>query len=245
MESSRLSRSLFPPSAEEAAALALHRCLRVLPHGQDTGGFFVALLRKRESAKMGSTKMGSAKIGIDPCAEALLAMEPPSSDLPAALTSDCTTALTEAPTEAAGAEAAGGEAHEDAAGVLPMPSPLHGCAGDEDDDEDVPAAKAKVSREVFCFFAFTPVDAEGEAMCQLKTFYGLSESFPWAQLFSSFSHSVSRRLYLTSPSAAALLATPNLRVLHAGVKLFEKDRSLGVGCPFRVVQVRHSALTLR
>ena len=30
----------------KAAALGLHRCMRVLPHANDTGGFFVALLRK-------------------------------------------------------------------------------------------------------------------------------------------------------------------------------------------------------
>lgn len=40
--------SLFPPAGgEEAArALGLHRCLRVLPQDQDTGGFFICVLRK-------------------------------------------------------------------------------------------------------------------------------------------------------------------------------------------------------
>ncbi len=35
---------MFPPAAD--AAPPLERCLRVLPHGADTGGFFVAVLRK-------------------------------------------------------------------------------------------------------------------------------------------------------------------------------------------------------
>ena len=38
--------SVFPPTAEEAAEFHLERCLRVLPHVQDTGGFFVAVLEK-------------------------------------------------------------------------------------------------------------------------------------------------------------------------------------------------------
>ncbi|KAG5189283.1 S-adenosyl-L-methionine-dependent methyltransferase, partial [Tribonema minus] len=42
----RLRRSCFPPTAEEAPGLHLDRCMRFLPHDQDTGGFFVAVLRK-------------------------------------------------------------------------------------------------------------------------------------------------------------------------------------------------------
>jgi len=48
----RMAASLFAPSAEEAAAMQLERCLRLLPHAQDTGGFFCALLRKRTAEEM-------------------------------------------------------------------------------------------------------------------------------------------------------------------------------------------------
>ena len=37
---------MFPPTDEEAAKFHLDRCMRVLPHLQDTGGFFVAVLEK-------------------------------------------------------------------------------------------------------------------------------------------------------------------------------------------------------
>ena len=37
---------MFPPTPEEAEKLNLKKCLRILPHQQDTGGFFVALLEK-------------------------------------------------------------------------------------------------------------------------------------------------------------------------------------------------------
>ncbi|XP_064100308.1 tRNA (cytosine(34)-C(5))-methyltransferase-like isoform X1 [Macrobrachium nipponense] len=40
------NKHLFPPSAEEREKLSLHKCIRILPHHQDTGGFFVALLEK-------------------------------------------------------------------------------------------------------------------------------------------------------------------------------------------------------
>ena len=38
--------SMWPPPPATAAALKLERCLRLLPHLADMGGFFVVLLRK-------------------------------------------------------------------------------------------------------------------------------------------------------------------------------------------------------
>jgi 16S rRNA C967 or C1407 C5-methylase (RsmB/RsmF family) len=44
--SRRIMRSMFPPAPHVAASLHLHRALRILPHANDTGGFFICLLRK-------------------------------------------------------------------------------------------------------------------------------------------------------------------------------------------------------
>jgi len=41
-----IKNSCFPPTPEEAEKFKLERCLRCLPHDLDTGGFFVALLKK-------------------------------------------------------------------------------------------------------------------------------------------------------------------------------------------------------
>ena len=38
--------SMFPPPPDTAQSLGLEKCLRLLPHNQNTGGFFVALLEK-------------------------------------------------------------------------------------------------------------------------------------------------------------------------------------------------------
>ena len=40
--------SMVPPTAEEAELLRLHHCHRILPHDNDTGGFFVAVLELRD-----------------------------------------------------------------------------------------------------------------------------------------------------------------------------------------------------
>ncbi|XP_059469465.1 tRNA (cytosine(34)-C(5))-methyltransferase [Neocloeon triangulifer] len=44
----QLRPHLFPPSEEAAKGLHLERCLRILPHLQNTGGFFVAVLEKHK-----------------------------------------------------------------------------------------------------------------------------------------------------------------------------------------------------
>ena len=40
---------MFPPQANEASKFHLEHCMRILPHHQDTGGFFVAVLEKVKS----------------------------------------------------------------------------------------------------------------------------------------------------------------------------------------------------
>jgi 16S rRNA C967 or C1407 C5-methylase (RsmB/RsmF family) len=44
--SKRIRPSCFPPSIEEAKKLHLEHCMRIMPQDMDTGGFFVALLKK-------------------------------------------------------------------------------------------------------------------------------------------------------------------------------------------------------
>lgn len=44
----QVTANLFPPDLETAKNFNLERCIRILPHLQNTGGFFVAVLRKIE-----------------------------------------------------------------------------------------------------------------------------------------------------------------------------------------------------
>ncbi|GMF10868.1 unnamed protein product [Phytophthora lilii] len=51
LQGSRIPRSMFPPS-DENIRKALPRCFRLFPTDQNTGGFFVAVLRKVPGAKL-------------------------------------------------------------------------------------------------------------------------------------------------------------------------------------------------
>ncbi|RLN56851.1 hypothetical protein BBJ28_00014403 [Nothophytophthora sp. Chile5] len=58
LQGSRILRSMFPP-ASDTQRHVLTRCLRLFPTDQNTGGFFVALLRKVRGAKLpGQTQQG-------------------------------------------------------------------------------------------------------------------------------------------------------------------------------------------
>lgn len=58
---SKLVETAFCPSVEKAAELNLERCMRFLPHDQDTGGFFVAVLERVEDESEADKKEKRAK----------------------------------------------------------------------------------------------------------------------------------------------------------------------------------------
>lgn len=57
---------MFPPAPEDVAKFNLEKCIRVMPHQQNTGGFFIALLEKKkplpwETSEAETTKEADAK----------------------------------------------------------------------------------------------------------------------------------------------------------------------------------------
>ena len=48
-QTERIKPSHFPPSSTDAQTINLNYCIRILPHHQDTGGFFIAVLRKLDN----------------------------------------------------------------------------------------------------------------------------------------------------------------------------------------------------
>ncbi|TCD60371.1 hypothetical protein EIP91_010262 [Steccherinum ochraceum] len=55
-DGSKMTPSHWPPTPTEADELHLERCLRIYPHLQDTGGFFIAVLEKVPAAGSGENR---------------------------------------------------------------------------------------------------------------------------------------------------------------------------------------------
>ncbi|XP_076374959.1 tRNA (cytosine(34)-C(5))-methyltransferase Nsun2 [Megalopta genalis] len=66
---------MFPPKPEDAAKFHFERCMRILPHHQDTGGFFVAVLEKvkplpwESSQNESDAKEGTEELSLEEEAE--------------------------------------------------------------------------------------------------------------------------------------------------------------------------------
>ena len=48
-ENKKIKETMFPPSIEVAKNINLHHTMRILPHDQNSGGFYVALLKKNDN----------------------------------------------------------------------------------------------------------------------------------------------------------------------------------------------------
>lgn len=97
-EGSKIRPSMFAPPAEQAASFHLERCLRVLPHNQNTGGFFVALFEKLAEVEGNSLARAPAAAGSSAAAAAAAA---------ASGAAEASAGAAEATAEAAGADGEG------------------------------------------------------------------------------------------------------------------------------------------
>ena len=154
----------FPPAdPAEARRLNLQYCMRCLPHDQDTGGFFVALLRK--VAPFGGPKPGSQQ----PQAQAQAQPE-------AAAAAATTPAATPAPAEV-----------KEAAVAVATPDAVAAGAKEADKGKGKGGGGGKKGGQGERFSAFAPKEfftplAE-EAWAGIRAFYGVTEAFPRDRLF--------------------------------------------------------------
>jgi multisite-specific tRNA:(cytosine-C5)-methyltransferase len=61
-----VARSLFPPDEEESKRFNLDRCIRVYPHQQDTGGFFITVFHKKGSGEQTKKREGEEQTEQQP-----------------------------------------------------------------------------------------------------------------------------------------------------------------------------------
>ena len=66
---------MFPPPPEVAARLGLEKCLRLLPHHHNTGGFFLALLEKMSLCPWESSKRPGRDVKTEEVAETVENLE--------------------------------------------------------------------------------------------------------------------------------------------------------------------------
>lgn len=259
----KLLPSMFTPPPERSAPLRLGRCMRVLPHLQNTGGFFIAVIQRAATPPNPlAPPPAAAPATVAAAAESPATVAPasrpgavPATAAPAAPT-DCTNPTSRA---AGSAAAPAGVATSDdvtsdpsgdagvpastttssSAAQAAAPPQLHSHI---DQQKGKPAA-AHVLRVLHCgaknrgsydaLYELTP-----SWHAELGAFYGLPATFPYEQLISR--SVVGKTIFLIGSAVLRLLRADGgskLHLVHTGTKLLERlDARPGLPFAFRLAQ---------
>lgn len=205
-----LPNSLFPPSEEEKKIFALERCVRVYPHQQNTGGFFITVFEKFDTKKRATEDKAEEE------QEPVEAKKPKIDETVEA--GEAKTAETTEATEAKTDEKNETPASTTTTTTTPKETvPVNGTAGEE----------------VFRFLS-----SEYPDIVKIWKFYNIESTFPGGRstlLVRNTTGIPSRAIYYVAPSVKPLLELNDHKVkfVHAGLRIFSIQKS-DSPCPWRV-----------
>ncbi|XP_004597971.2 RNA cytosine C(5)-methyltransferase NSUN2 [Ochotona princeps] len=214
--------TMFPPEdPEKLEAMHLERCLRILPHHQNTGGFFVAVLVKK--SPMPWNKRQPKVQGRS--AETKDATQPSAAEPTA-----------EGPGDPCGPESQLASAAEDVETVQAAEN-LERNGNKKDGVCGPPPSK----RMKFGFkedpFVFIPED--DPLFPPIEKFYALDPSFPKKNLLTRTMGGKKRQLYMVSKELRNVLLnnSERMKVINTGIKVWCRNNSgEDFDCAFRLAQ---------
>ncbi|KAI9092882.1 hypothetical protein DFS34DRAFT_632211 [Phlyctochytrium arcticum] len=219
-DNQHIQASMFPPA--NASELNLERCLRVYPHLQNTGGFFVAVLEKVQP-------FGSI--------DKPLANEPEDDDQeqPSKASNDSEDSLAHGLKRPATDQDSLGEAESkrSRSNEPAAASPETG-AGQEAAVPNKLTAAWTGRESPFVF-----IDAENADVTGIRKFFGLADAFPKDQFVVRSENEQFRTIYFVSSLVKAVVTAPNsfrLNIVNTGIRIFTRNagNDAGAECPFRL-----------
>uniref|UniRef100_A0A3Q2DII7 tRNA (cytosine(34)-C(5))-methyltransferase n=1 Tax=Cyprinodon variegatus TaxID=28743 RepID=A0A3Q2DII7_CYPVA len=207
--------TMFPPKdPEKLAAMHLERCMRILPHHQNTGGFFVAVLVKKapmpwnkrhpKLRKSAAAQTGGSSPADAPC--------PPPEGSQEEMEEGGPEAKVDEEAEPAGAPLA-----QEAAGKQEAVCGLFGYKEDP-------------------FVFLTEADP---VFNTIQSFYDLSPDFPKLNVLTRTHEGKKRHLYMVSKELRNVLLnnSERMKVINTGVKVWSRNSDgEEFGCAFRLAQ---------
>ncbi|KAF7730854.1 tRNA (cytosine(34)-C(5))-methyltransferase [Apophysomyces ossiformis] len=218
----KFPKTAFPPA--NADDLHLERCLRIYPHEQDTGGFFVAVFEKVKPMTAADRAYLAKTQGIQVDAEEVQAAEAADESLLKSV-------------EVPSSEEQGGENLEETKEESQVEVPSKRAVSDSKDShiqkkpkKDVPGIKEA---------PFDLMQPDNPDITEIKNFYEMDPSFPTDQyLLRSEEAAKNRSLYFVSKAVKSVLEANDvdrLHIVNTGVRLFVRQGSLlEGGSPFRL-----------
>ncbi|XP_029023349.1 RNA cytosine C(5)-methyltransferase NSUN2 [Betta splendens] len=225
--------TMFPPKdPEKLASLHLEMCMRILPHHQNTGGFFVAVLVKKapmpwnkrypklrkETSSSAAPQSSStvASTPTHPASNPEAAVEEPKGGDPADEVDE--EAAEEAPKGAALAQEAAAAAPEGVCG--PPPFKKMRLFGYKEDP-------------------FVFLTADDPVFTTIQSFYDLTPDFPKLNVLTRTHEGKKRHLYMVSKELRNVLLnnSERMKVINTGVKVWSRNNDGDeFGCAFRLAQ---------
>lgn len=255
----KFRRSMF--AQEDVAALGLAKSLRLLPQDQDTGGFYVAVLRK--TAPLSSLDYRHERLTGAVISEpsSVTTNQELAEDEHQQAAANQNKEIDECQSKAAIPEIANCEQSGE---QIDQSEPMETISVDQstakpDDDNQSLSSESQHSQshplksqqlkafkeDPFVFLtdnvpSGVEVATEGRAIMQsLRDFYGLSSSFPDDRLIIRTKEGKGRFVYALSPQARDLIMGNQslaLRLVNAGVKVFGRSEAADVAVCFRLQQ---------
>ncbi|XP_057564515.1 RNA cytosine C(5)-methyltransferase NSUN2 isoform X2 [Hippopotamus amphibius kiboko] len=215
--------TMFPPKdPEKLQAMHLERCLRILPHHQNTGGFFVAVLVKKSSMpwnKRPPKLQGASAEPRGPVQPSLTDPTGGSASHPSELERQPATGIGDTETiERTENLENNGNKKDGVCG--PPPSKKMKLFGFKEDP-----------------FVFIPED--DPLLPPIQKFYALDPSFPKMNLLTRTAEGKKRQLYMVSKELRNVLLnnSERMKVINTGIKVWCRNNSgEEFDCAFRLAQ---------
>uniref|UniRef100_A0A672LX54 tRNA (cytosine(34)-C(5))-methyltransferase n=1 Tax=Sinocyclocheilus grahami TaxID=75366 RepID=A0A672LX54_SINGR len=206
--------TMFPPTdPEKLANMKLERCMRILPHHQNTGGFFVAVLVKKAPMPW-NRRYPKLQMGESPA------------DVPPADGSSA-----DAPVEAVEGEtpAEGNPSVPDTPDLLEV----------KKDNVCGPPPPKKMKLFGFKEDPFVFLTEDDPIFPSIQAFYDLSPGFPKLNVLTRTHEGKKRQLYMVSKELRNVLLnnSERMKVINTGVKVWSRNTDgEQFGCAFRLAQ---------
>ncbi|KAM4539185.1 RNA cytosine C(5)-methyltransferase NSUN2 [Odontesthes bonariensis] len=228
--------TMFPPKdPAKVASMHLERCMRILPHHQNTGGFFVAVLVKK--APMPWNKR-FPKLRKDVSSRSAAQTEgSPAASSPA----DAPCLLPEGSPEEEEEEGGGpagkvdGEAEQEA----PPGASVAQEAGAKQDVVCGPPPSKKLRLFGYKEDPFVFLTEDDPVFTTIQSFYNLSPDFPKLNVLTRTHDGKKRHLYMVSKELRNVLLnnSERMKVINTGVKVWSRNSDgEEFGCAFRLAQ---------
>ncbi|XP_061672159.1 RNA cytosine C(5)-methyltransferase NSUN2 [Syngnathoides biaculeatus] len=218
--------TMFPPTdAERLADMHLERCMRILPHHQNTGGFFVAVLMKKAPMPWNRRYpklRKEASSGSD------------------AQTQSPPVAPAEAPSLPGGEDMEEGDAESKVDGEEARAgAPTGASLGDKQDGACGPPPSKKLKLFGYKEDPFVFLSDNDPVFTTIQSFYDLSPNFPKKNVLTRTHEGKKRHLYMVSKELRNVMLnnSERMKVINTGVKVWSRNSDgEEFGCAFRLAQ---------